>query len=123
MTQQKQVIKYFKENQNKSMHFKAIANELNILVPNMRRILGQGTLKGIFTRVAKGLYKLNDISDYKIQLVGDKEFKRKKELSELFNNNAKYYDNFNEYGIRYKGISIFNKDLTELYNTFLKLTK
>ena len=60
MTQQKQVIKYFKENQNKSMHFKAIANELNILVPNMRRILGQGTLKGIFTRVAKGVYKLNN---------------------------------------------------------------
>ena len=60
MTQQKQVIKYFKENQNKPMHFKNIANELNILVPNMRRILGQGTLKGIFVRVAKGIYKLNN---------------------------------------------------------------
>ena len=59
MTQQKQVIKYFKDNKNKPMHFKSIANELNILVPNMRRILGQGTLKGIFTRVSKGVYKLN----------------------------------------------------------------
>ena len=26
----------------------------------MRRILGQGTLKGIFTRVSKGVYKLNN---------------------------------------------------------------
>ena len=59
MTQQKQVIKYFKKNQNKPMHFKSIANELNILVPNMRRILGQGTLKGVFARVSKGVYKLN----------------------------------------------------------------
>ena len=66
MTQQKQVIKYFKENKNKPMHFKNIANELNILVPNMRRILGQGTLKGIFTRVSKGVYKLNDLADLSI---------------------------------------------------------
>jgi hypothetical protein len=60
MTQQKQVIKYFKDNQNKPAHFKSIANELNILVPNMRRILGQGTLKGVFTRVSKGVYKLDN---------------------------------------------------------------
>ena len=60
MTQKQQVIKYFKENKNEAKHFKTIANDLNILVPNMRRILGQGTLKGIFTRVAKGVYKLNN---------------------------------------------------------------
>tara|TARA_Y100000593_G_scaffold16704_1_gene33187 strand:+ start:398 stop:688 length:291 start_codon:yes stop_codon:yes gene_type:complete len=60
MKQKEQVIKYFKDNQNKAMHFKTIANELNILVPNMRRILGQGTLKDIFTRVSKGVYKLNE---------------------------------------------------------------
>ncbi len=60
MTQKKQVIKYFKENKNEAKHFKTIANDLNILVPNMRRILGQGTLKGIFVRVAKGVYKLNN---------------------------------------------------------------
>ena len=59
MTQKQQVIKYFKENKNEPKHFKTIANDLNILIPNMRRILGQGTLKGIFTRVAKGVYKLN----------------------------------------------------------------
>lgn len=60
MTQKKQVIKYFKENKNEAKHFKTIANDLNILVPNMRRILGQGTLKGIFTRVSIGTYKLNN---------------------------------------------------------------
>ncbi len=59
MTQKQQVIKYFKENKNEPKHFKTIANDLNILVPNMRRILGQGTLKGIFERVSKGVYKLN----------------------------------------------------------------
>ena len=60
MTQKQQVIKYFKENKNEPKHFKTIANNLNILVPNMRRILGQGTLKDIFTRVSKGVYKLNN---------------------------------------------------------------
>ena len=60
MTQKQQVIKYFEKNNNKQKHFKTIANDLDILVPNMRRILGQGTLKGIFTRVAKGIYKLNN---------------------------------------------------------------
>ena len=59
MTQKQQVIKYFKENKNEPKHFKTIANDLNILVPNMRRILGQGTLKDIFKRVSKGVYKLN----------------------------------------------------------------
>ena len=60
VTQKQQVIKYFKENKNEAKHFKTIANDLNILVPNMRRILGQGTLKGIFERVSKGVYKLNN---------------------------------------------------------------
>ena len=60
MTQKQQVIKYFKENKNEPKHFKTIANDLNILVPNMRRILGQGTLKDIFIRVSKGVYKLNN---------------------------------------------------------------
>ena len=60
MTQKQKVIKYFKENKNEPKHFKTIANDLNILVPNMRRILGQGTLKDIFIRVSKGVYKLNN---------------------------------------------------------------
>ena len=55
MTQKQQVIKYFEKNNNKQKHFKTIANDLDILVPNMRRILGQGTLKGILTRVSKGV--------------------------------------------------------------------
>ena len=63
MNQKQQVKQYFEDNQNKAMHFKTIANELNILVPNMRRILGQGTLKGEFIRVSKGVYKLNDIKE------------------------------------------------------------
>ena len=58
-TQAKKVEKWFLENDNTQMYYKDLANELNILVPNMRRILGQGTLKGIFTRVHKGIYKLN----------------------------------------------------------------
>ena len=65
MTQKEQVIKYFEKNNNKQKHFKTIANELNILVPNMRRILGEGTLKGIFTRVDKGIYKLNNEDNQK----------------------------------------------------------
>ena len=60
MTQKEQVKQYFEENNNEPKHFKTIANELNILVPNMRRILGQGTLKGEFVRVAKGVYKLDN---------------------------------------------------------------
>lgn len=60
MTQKNIVIDYFKKNNNKPLHFKELASELNILVPNMRRILGEGTLKGIFTRISKGVYKLNN---------------------------------------------------------------
>tara|TARA_R100000781_G_scaffold114532_1_gene85585 strand:- start:374 stop:556 length:183 start_codon:yes stop_codon:yes gene_type:complete len=59
MTQKQQVIQYFGDTQNEPKHFKIISKKLNILVPNMRRILGQGTLKGIFERVSKGVYKLN----------------------------------------------------------------
>tara|TARA_R100001594_G_scaffold126309_1_gene163500 strand:- start:984 stop:1259 length:276 start_codon:yes stop_codon:yes gene_type:complete len=59
MTQKEQVKQYFENNNNEPKHFKVIANELNILVPNIRRILGQGTLKGEFVRVSKGVYKLN----------------------------------------------------------------
>ena len=63
-TQTQKVKKWFLENDNAQMYYQDLAHELNILVPNMRRILGQGTLKGIFTRVHKGIYKLNQNHDF-----------------------------------------------------------
>ena len=59
MTQQQKTIQYFEENKNEPTQYKDIASAINILIPNMRRILGQGTIKGIFLRVNKGTYKLN----------------------------------------------------------------
>ena len=59
MTQLQKVIEYFIINNNESSHYSDIADDLDILVPNMRRILGQGELKGIFTRVSAGVYKVN----------------------------------------------------------------
>lgn len=59
MKQQQAVIEYFIINNNEPFHYSEIANDLNILVPNMRRILGQGELKGIFVRVSAGVYKFN----------------------------------------------------------------
>ena len=58
-TQLQKVIEYYIINNNDVMHFKTLANDLDILVPNMRRILGQGTIKGIFSRVSNGNYKFN----------------------------------------------------------------
>ena len=59
MRQQQAVIEYFIINNNEPFHYSEIASDLNILVPNMRRILGQGELKGIFARVSAGVYKFN----------------------------------------------------------------
>ena len=39
---------------------KTIANDLNIISHNVRRITGQETLKGNFERVAKGVYVLSE---------------------------------------------------------------
>ena len=55
--QEQKVIEYFIQNNNDPKHFEKVANDLNILVPNVRRILGQGTLKGVFNRVAVGVYE------------------------------------------------------------------
>ena len=60
MKQQQAVIEYFIQNNNEPMHYSDIAQELNIIVHNMRRILGQGEKKGIFIRVQAGIYKFND---------------------------------------------------------------
>tara|TARA_R100000655_G_C2962430_1_gene189131 strand:- start:187 stop:477 length:291 start_codon:yes stop_codon:yes gene_type:complete len=55
--QEQKVIEYFIQNNNESKHFEEVAEDLQILIPNIRRILGQGTLKGTFKRVAIGCYK------------------------------------------------------------------
>ena len=60
MKQQQAVIEYFIQNNNEPMHYSDIAQELNIIVHNMRRILGQGEKKDIFIRVSVGTYKFNN---------------------------------------------------------------
>ena len=60
ITQQQQVVEFFIINDNQSIHYKKLANQLNILVPNMRRILGQGEKNNIFIRVSPGKYKFNN---------------------------------------------------------------
>ena len=60
MKQQQAVIEYFIQNNNEAMHYSDIAQELNIIVHNMRRILGQGEKKDIFVRVSAGTYKFNN---------------------------------------------------------------
>ena len=59
LTQLQKVINWYNENNNVSTHYNIIADELDIFVPNVRRVLGQGTLKDIFIRSNKGTYKLN----------------------------------------------------------------
>ena len=39
---------------------KTIANDLNIISHNIRRITGQETLKGNYERVSKGVYVLSE---------------------------------------------------------------
>jgi predicted transcriptional regulator of viral defense system len=48
----------------KAKSIKQVAKETGFLEPNIRRILGQGEKKGIFKRVAKGVYILNQESHY-----------------------------------------------------------
>ena len=60
MKQLQAVIEYFIINNNEPLHYSDIAQGLNIIVHNMRRILGQGEKKDIFIRVQAGIYKFND---------------------------------------------------------------
>ena len=60
MKQLQATIEYFIINNNEPLHYSDIAEELNIIIHNMRRILGQGEKKDIFIRVSKGVYKFND---------------------------------------------------------------
>ena len=57
-TQTQKVTRYLFENGNTDN--KTIANELNIISHNVRRITGQSTLKGDFVRVSKGVYNLSE---------------------------------------------------------------
>ena len=60
MKQLQAVIEYFIINNNEPLHYSDIAQELDIIVHNMRRILVQGEKKDIFIRVQAGVYKFND---------------------------------------------------------------
>ena len=57
-TQTQKVTRYLFENGNADN--KTIANELNIISHNVRRITGQETLKENFVRVSKGVYNLSE---------------------------------------------------------------
>ena len=57
MKQLEKVVEYFIQNNNEPKHFEKVAKDLEILIPNVRRILGQGTLKGVFNRLDVGVYE------------------------------------------------------------------
>jgi len=57
-TQTEKVTRYLFENGNTDN--KTIADDLNIISHNVRRITGQETLKENFVRVAKGVYNLSE---------------------------------------------------------------
>ena len=57
-TQTEKVARYLFENGNTDN--KTIADDLNIISHNVRRITGQETLKENFVRVAKGIYNLSE---------------------------------------------------------------
>lgn len=57
MTQKQLVLDLF--NDNPQVTIKHAAEQLSIKEPNIRRILGQGTIAGEFKRIGKGVYTLN----------------------------------------------------------------
>ena len=57
-TQTEKVTRYLFENGNTD--YKTIADDLNIISHNVRRITGQETLKENFVRVSKGVYNLSE---------------------------------------------------------------
>lgn len=57
MTQKQLVLDLF--NENPQVTIKQAAEQLSIKEPNIRRILGQGTIAGEFKRIGKGIYTLN----------------------------------------------------------------
>ena len=60
VTQKQKVKNYILENGNKALKYDVIASALNIRVPNVRRILGQGVFCNDFERVSRGFYIVNE---------------------------------------------------------------
>lgn len=56
MTQKEKVIRYIADNEQ--VHIKEVAKAMDIIEPNIRRILGMGTKEGIFERIGSGIYKI-----------------------------------------------------------------
>jgi DNA modification methylase len=54
---QKDIVKDYLKNKSEAT-IKEIAEDTDILEPNIRRILGQGEKKGIFQRISRGVYKV-----------------------------------------------------------------
>tara|TARA_Y100000593_G_scaffold47346_1_gene89781 strand:- start:104 stop:328 length:225 start_codon:yes stop_codon:yes gene_type:complete len=71
-TQTEKVTRYLFINGNSDN--KTIANDLEIISHNVRRITGESTLRGDFVRISKGVYNLSESkrAEYKelIQEVG-----------------------------------------------------
>ena len=88
MKQEQKVIEYFIQNKNEPKHFEKVAQELEILIPNMRRILGQGTLKGVFNRVDVGVY---EFAHYETETEETRIIKAIEGYSD------KYYEDFNSW--------------------------
>ena len=57
-TQTEKVTRYLFENGNSDN--KTIANDLEIISHNVRRITGESTLRGDFVRISKGVYNLSE---------------------------------------------------------------
>ena len=56
VTQKQKVKEYILSKGNKPLKYDVIAYALNIKVPNVRRILGQGIFSNDFERVGRGFY-------------------------------------------------------------------
>ena len=59
-TQKERVKNYILENGNEPCKYDTIEYALNIKVPNVRRILGQGVFSNDFERVSRGFYIVNE---------------------------------------------------------------
>lgn len=111
MKQKEQVKQWFLNNNNCAIHYKDLAHELNILVPNMRRILGQGTIKNEFVRVASGIYKLN--KDNQLKPNKNNNVRLLSKLNQvLINDNGKLSINKNDFNKLIKTLN--NKELKTL---------
>ena len=92
--QEQKVIEYFIQNNNEPKHFEKVAEDLQILIPNVRRILGQGTLKGTFNRVAIGVY---EFAHYEIEEETNNKALteiEKRELEKAFSNELPFNISF-----------------------------